>query len=115
MERLPPLDPSVTEYEKIQTEYASFKPTADAARKLKEVSTSLTPHRPPTQPASDIEKERKTILEGLSKNLHVIQLALGVLLLTLIEYLVLPAQYAHGVAFLTLCVGTAVGIYLATI
>jgi hypothetical protein len=96
---------TVTQHSKIQGDYAAFV--------VKDTADSLTPLRPPTQPSSDIEKERKSVLEAAAKNLHVIQLAFFTILLTLLEYLMLPAEYAHPLGFLTLCVGTAVGIYLA--
>lgn len=98
-------DAVVSEHSKIQGEYAAFI--------VKDTANSLKPFRPPTQPASDIEKERKSVLQAAAKNLHVIQLAFFTILLTLLEYLLLPAEYAHPLGFLTLCVGTAVGIYLA--
>ena len=44
----------------------------------------------------------------------VIQTALFTILLALIAFLIIPGQYASGVVFLILCVGTSVGIYLST-
>ena len=99
------MESNVSEHSKIQSNYAAFV--------VKDTSNALKPHRPPTQPTSDIEKERKSVLSMAAMNLHVIQLALLTIFLTLLEYLLLPAEYAHPLGFMTLCVGAAVGIYLA--
>jgi hypothetical protein len=97
-------DLTVAEHSKIQGQYAAFA--------VKSTSDALKPLRPPTQPASDIEAVRKSILATAAKNLHLIQVALTTILIALLIYVLVPAPYAHGIAFLTLCVGTAIGIYL---
>ena len=97
----------ISEHSKIQGDFAAFT--------VNDVSKSLTPHRPPTQPSSDIEQAKRGVLTVAAKNLTVIQIALFSLLIVLLEYLILPARYVHGIAFLTLCVSTSVGIYLTTI
>ena len=97
-------DSTVSEHSKIQGQYAAFA--------VKSTADSLKPLRPPTQPSSDIEAVRKSILKAAAKNLHLIQVALTTILISLLVYVLIPAPYAHGIAFLTLCVGTAIGIYL---
>lgn len=88
--------------------------TAANVRSMREVSDSLTPFRPPTQPSSDIEKERKIILARRgAMDLLVVQIALLLVSLCLIVYLILPASIAHYIAFLILSVGIAVGIFLS--
>jgi hypothetical protein len=72
----------------------------------------LTPLRPPTAPADDLEKERKAIAFDVRRSVLFIQVALGLVILALVAYLVLPASSANGVAFLLLCVGVAVGFFL---
>ena len=87
--------------------------TAANFRTLQDVTDSLTPLRPPTQPSSDIEKERKLLLKRPGEmNLLVVQIALFIVSLCLVVYLALPANIAHPVAFLILSVGIAVGIFL---
>jgi hypothetical protein len=88
--------------------------TAANVRSMRETSDSLTPLRPPTQPSSDIEMERKKILSRPGTiNLLIVQIALLIVSLCLVVYIVLPASIAHFAAFLILSVGIAVGIFLA--
>jgi hypothetical protein len=82
---------------------------ADAIR---DVNQSLKPLRPPTAPDSDILKEQDKIHNILARNLLVIQIALFTIFLAFLNYLLVPIKYAHYVAFLTLSVGIAVGIFL---
>ena len=96
----------------LQSQYAGFSSVRDAAVTIKETSDSLKPMRSPTQPYSDIEKERRAILQITSQKLLIIQVALVTILLCAAEYVILPADYAHKLAFLTLSVGLAVGIFL---
>lgn len=88
--------------------------TAANFQSIREVSDSLTPLRPPTQPSSDIEAERKLILNRRGTvDLLVAQIALFIVSLCLVVYLILPAGVAHPIAFLILSVGIAVGIFLS--
>ena len=88
--------------------------TAANVRSMREVSDSLTPFRPPTQPSSDIEMERKRLLNRPGAiNLLVVQIALAIVSLCLVVYIILPASIAHYAAFLILSVGIAVGIFLS--
>ena len=83
-----------------------FKPV------LQELNQSLKPFRPPTAPASDIQIERKYILETSTPKFLVVQIALAILVLVLLAYVLLPASAAHPIAMLLLAVGIAVGIFL---
>lgn len=85
---------------------SEFKPI------LQELNQSLKPFRPPTAPASDIQIERKYILESSAPSFLVVQVALAVLLLALLAYGLLPANAAHPIALLLFAVGIAVGIFL---
>lgn len=78
---------------------------------LTDVNNSLKPFRPPTAPASDLELERKAIRTERPSLVYA-QLALFILLAVLISYFVLPESAAHGLSFLLLCVGIAVGFFL---
>jgi capsular polysaccharide biosynthesis protein len=46
-------------------------------------------------------------------NLAVIQAVLLTIFVALVEFLIIPPQYASYVVFITLCVGAAAGIYLS--
>ena len=100
------------QYGRVQGEYAVVHEETDGAKKLKEVTDSLKPLRPPTAPASDLEEERKKITEFQSKSLLFIQVVLALIVLVLIGYLVLPSDYAHGLAFLLLSVAISFGFFL---
>jgi hypothetical protein len=100
------------EYGKIQGDFAVFRTSKDASTKIKDVTDSLRSFRPPTAPTSDIEAERKKILTLSNKNLFFIQIALFLLLLSMVTYLILPADYAHGIVFLLLCTAISFGFFL---
>jgi hypothetical protein len=111
---IPDLDENsnwVQEHSRIRSQYAGFSTVDESARKIKDVHDSIRVGRPHVQP-NPINKDREKIIHPL--NLAVIQTALFTILLSLIILIVLPAQYASGVVFLTLCVGTSAGIYLST-
>jgi hypothetical protein len=95
---------------RIASEYAGFSAVSDATQRIKNTSDTLREPRPPVQPNA-IQSETRKILNPLK--MSVIQTALFTILLALAELLVVPAQYAQGLIFLTLCVGAAVGIYLS--
>ena len=79
-----------------------------------EAIETLKPLRPPTQPSVDVETAKLDIkkLEGL--NLRIIQICLFFVVIALLEYFLLPTSIVHGVAFLTLCVGFSLAIYLSS-
>lgn len=105
-------DLHVSEYERIRGDYAEFNDQVGPAKVLKEVANSLTPFRPPTAPASDIEKERKAIVETKRQDLMFIQIALFLTVLVLVGYIMLPRDIAHVVAFMLVVVGIAIGFFL---
>lgn len=102
----------VQEYSRIQTEAANYTESVSAVRELREVKDSLKPFRPPTAPASDLEKERRAITEDARRNLYFLQIALFLVVLVLLSYVVMPLEYANLVSFLLLCVGIALGFFL---
>jgi hypothetical protein len=100
---------TVSEYERIQSQYAKVGATGN---QLRDMINSLETVRPPTAPAEDLAKERRLII-GPSKQILLAQIALFSLLLGLLAFVFLPNTYAQFVAFLILCVGVAVGIFLS--
>jgi hypothetical protein len=79
---------------------------------FKEVINSLKPFRPPTAPASDLEKERKEITDIAKRSLYFIQIALFLVVVAMLSYVILPLDTANLVAFALLCVGIALGFFL---
>lgn len=100
------------EYYRIQGEYANFNEYRKDAAKIKQVSDSLKPMRPPTAPSSEIETERRKIIDAQTTQFLFIQIALALLVAALVGYMILPAQYAHGIAFLLLSVAISFGFFL---
>jgi len=97
------------DYETIKSQHAGYAVESDVSTRMKEVARSLkTRHVQPVP----IKEVRKEILNP--RSMSVIQTALFTILLALVEFLVVPGQYASYAVFLTLCVGTSVGIYLTT-
>lgn len=103
----------VKEHDSIRAQYAGYRSVVDAKNEIKKTKDSLRPMRPPTQPYSDIEKERRDILKIVSEKLVIAQVALFTILICAAEYMLLPSEYSHKLAFLTLCVGLSVGIFLS--
>ena len=99
------------EYESIKSQFAGYSAESDAGKKIKAVSDSIKVSRHPVQPYP-IVNERNKILNPL--NFSVIQTVLFTILLALVEFMVIPPAYASYVVFITLCVGTAAGIYLSS-
>ena len=96
----------------LEGQYAAFQSVQKERKELKEVVDTLKPMRPPTAPKSDIAKERAAILDIVTQNILLLQIALFAVFLCLLSYIVLPASYAHGLSFLVLCIGVAVGFFL---
>jgi hypothetical protein len=104
---------SFQEYSKIQSEYSTYSPQADIGNEYKKAAEKLKTLRSKTAPAEDIQKLRKDILEPTTgPPVLFIQVALFLVFLSLLAYLILPIGYAHGIVFLLLCVGIALGIFL---
>lgn len=102
----------VQEYGRIQSDYAMYSAGNETVDTLKSITESLKPFRPPTSPSSDLEKERKGILDSQTINVFYVQIALFLVVLALVGYVVLPVDIAHGVAFLLLSVGISLGFFL---
>lgn len=105
------VDTTVAKHARIQTEYAGFSAVSDASKKLKDVSDSLKVPRPHVQP-NPVNKDRAKAIK--LPNMAVIQTALFTIFIALMEFVLIPPAYATNVVFLTLCVGTSVGIYLSS-
>lgn len=101
-----------SEYIRIQSEYASYSDAAGTTKVIKEVSDSLTPFRPPTAPADDIQREREAIVRAMNKNMLVIQIALFIVVLVMLTYVIIPGNTAHTIAFLLIVVGIASAFFL---
>lgn len=102
----------VQQFSKIQSESAVYTSMKGAAQEVRGITDSLRRFRPPTAPSSDLEIERKAITDVTKRNLYFVQIALACVILALVGYLILPIGYAHGIAFLILCVAIAVGFFL---
>lgn len=95
----------VAEYNRIQSEYATYN-------ELKETVEELKPLRPPTAPVDDIAKERKGILQADGRSLLFIQVVLFLVILVMLTYMFVPIDYSHYIAFLLVSVGVALGFFL---
>jgi hypothetical protein len=103
---------TVQKHSTLQSQYASYFAAKEAGDAIAAVTETIKPMRPPTAPAEDINKERSAILRGSSPNFLLFQIALVILLMCLLVYVFVPVEYAHGIVFLLLSVGIAVGIFL---
>lgn len=92
-------------YEKIRSSHGVTGAYTEAIAELK-------PLRPPTQPTDDIMLAKLSIEQLSAQDVRVLQICLFFVVITLFEYLLLPTSVVHGVAFLTLCVGFSIAIYL---
>ena len=86
----------------------------NAATRMKQVTDSIRRPRQPVAPRKDIDEERQRIMSITEKRVQLLQVALITVLVCMVVYIVLPIGIAHGVAFLTACVGVAVGIFLTS-
>ena len=100
------------EYSRIQGDYANYSSNAKVAKELDDVTQSLKPHRPPTAPSSDLEQARKAILSISQRDMFFIQIALFLAVLSLLAYVVLPTDYAHGLTLVFLSVAISFGFFL---
>lgn len=103
----------VRQFERIQSEYAYYAPTGPTAKAIQELNSNLRVPMPKTATETDIQKERKAIVNAkAAPSLLIFQVALATLVVCLLVYVFVPAKYAHGLALLILSVGIAVGIFL---
>ena len=96
----------------IESEAAAYRSVSDASAVIRDTTASIRVLRPPTAPSSDLEKERRAISLDLKQSLLFVQIVLFIVVLALLAYLVLPTAWAHGIVFLLLCVGVAIGFFL---
>jgi hypothetical protein len=97
-----------------QSQFTGYNVMTRAANAMKKVTDSIRRPRQPVAPRKDIDEERRRILSIAEKRVQLLQVALITVLICLVIYFVLPTRLAHGVAFLTACVGVAVGIFLTS-
>jgi hypothetical protein len=97
-----------------ESQFAGYNIMTRAADTIKSVTDSIRRPRQPVAPRKDIDEERRRILSIVEKRVQLLQVALITVLICLVIYFVLPTRLAHGVAFLTACVGSAVGIFLTS-
>ena len=93
-------------YGAIKSEYASV----DGA--LEDTKKAMKPLRPPTAPADDLSLERQLILYGPKVDMLMIQIALFLIVLSLLSFLFLDSVTAQGITFLLLSTGVALGFFL---
>lgn len=79
---------------------------------MQEVTQSLKPFRPPTAPSSDLEKERREITDIAKRNLFFVQVALFLVVVSMLSYIVFPLDTANLLVFGLLSVGIAIGFFL---
>lgn len=105
-----------TDYEAVRSRYSTYNNIQAATEELKDTIDILKPRRGPTAPdlQSDMEVERRNIMDTVSQKLVMVQVALVTILLCVVQYIVLPNEYAHKVAFITASVGLGVGIFLTS-
>jgi hypothetical protein len=95
--------------DKLRQQYADFQSTQDFTKSVQDITDST---KRPRGLETEIEKERKAISLLTEQNLLLVQVVLGLLVASLLAYIFLPLNAAHGLTFLLLCVGIAVGIFL---
>lgn len=102
----------VQRYGDIRSEYATVSGMQGLGAGVRETEQALKPLRPKTAPAEDLELERRKISLDAEQSLVLVQLSLFLVVLSLLSYLVLPREWAHGITFLLLCVGIGSGFFL---
>jgi hypothetical protein len=100
------------QYTKLQTEFSAYRSVQEAADEVKKITDSLNVARPEVAPTGEAEKEYRTIMGIVSQRLLLLQVVLALVVVSLIGYFVLPLTAAHGLAFLLVCLGIAIGIFL---
>lgn len=103
---------TIQTHRSIRSQYASYSAAKSAGDTMDAVTASLKPMRPPTAPASDIAREQSAIVHSSAPNMLLVQIALALVLISLLVYVFVPLQYAHSIVFLLMSVGIAVGIFL---
>lgn len=101
-----------SEYSSIKSQQASYNSAMDVKKVLDETEQSLRPLRADVAPSEDLEKERRAITIDARQNMVLAQFSLFLVVLSLIAYITLSREMAHGITFLLLCVGIATGFFL---
>ena len=102
----------IQEYSRIQSEYATYSGTREVQDAITGTERVLRPLRSAVAPAEDLERERRAITEELQRNMLLAQIAIFLVVVSMLSYLILPTDWAHGITFLLLCVGIATGFFL---
>lgn len=102
----------VGQYANLEGSYNALTEESLVHTKLRETKEAIRSLRPPTAPATDLDKERRELSLELQQNMLLVQVSLFLLVLSLLSYMVLPADMAHGITFVLLCVGIATGFFL---
>ena len=98
-------------YGRIQSDYATYS-NMGVTEAIRDTQQALKPLRAKTAPAEDLALERRKISADVRQSLVLVQLALFLVFLSLLSYIVLPRDWAHGISFLLLCVGIGSGFFL---
>jgi hypothetical protein len=102
----------VSSYGRIQSDYATYSSQGVVSDAIRGTAQALKPLRAKTAPADDLALERRKISIDARASLVLIQVALFLVFLSLLSYMVLPRDWAHGISFLLLCVGIGSGFFL---
>lgn len=97
----------------VQANYGRIQSSAGLTNAYSEAIETLKPLRPPTQPNIDIMNERLSIKEMSAKDIRTLQICLFFVVICLLEYMMFSAEIVHGIAFITMCVGLSLAIYLS--
>ena len=97
----------------VQAHYQRIQSSAGLTNAYTEAIATLKPLRPPTQPNIDIMNERLSIKEMSAQDIRVLQVCLFFVVICLLEYMLFSAETVHGIAFITMCVGLSLAIYLS--
>jgi len=99
------------QYGQIRSDHATLS-NSGVLDAIRTTNQSLKPLRAKTAPSDDLERERRAISLDARQSLVLVQLALFLMVLSLLSYLILPRGWANGISFLLLCVGVASGFFL---
>jgi hypothetical protein len=100
------------EARKDREKFSAYRSVQEAADEVKKITDSLKVARPEVAPGDEAEKEYRTIMGIVSQRLLLLQVVLALVVVSLIGYFILPLTAAHGLTFLLVCLGIAIGIFL---
>jgi hypothetical protein len=96
----------------VTAHHEQIRSTHGLAGTYAEAIAELKPLRPPTQPNTDIMLAKLSIRDMSAQDIRTLQICLFFVVIALLEYILFPSSFVHGVAFFTLCVGFSLAIYL---